>query len=408
MKEMALVSVIIPIYNTEKYLRQSIESIINQTYKNLEIILIDDGSTDDSLSICYEYQERDSRIIVLEQNNLGAFKARKSGINVANGKYVAFVDGDDWIEPNMYYDLVQIMEENDTCMVESGIIDVNGDNEKCRMQKLETGKYSGERFEKKILPYMLYNGCFFESLISPTIWNKLFLKKIVKNIYDSIEDGGIMANDTVITYPYLVVTQDIYVTNKCYYHYRVVNGSITRNKYNNICDKLNVHIKVIEKYFEESDYKKVLMPQLHMHKLRMYAMYCPEVFDLIANTFLSIYGGVNNNEKIVIYGAGKSGIRAYEYIFKILKDNIVAWVDKNYKYLSKEIDENIKNPRDVDYNEVDKVIITVLKADAVDSIKQELKDMGVDESKINWIPSDYIQNPQKVLEKIDRVIRISN
>lgn len=406
MSKLPLVSVIVPIYNVEKYLRQCIESIVNQTYKELEIILVDDGSTDSSLEICLEYKKRDSRIVVMHQDNSGAFKARKNAIRVANGKYVAFVDGDDWIEPDMYYDLVEIMENNHTYMVESGIIDANGYSQKNRKQKLEIGHYKGERFINKILPYMLYNGNFFESLISPTIWNKLFLKDAVEIIFNSIEDGGKMANDTVITYPYLVKYNDIYVTDKYYYHYRVVNNSITRNQYSDIIGKLNVHIRVIKKYFQESKYNEILMPQLYMHKLRVYAMYCPEVFDLISNQILSIYGGINNNDKIVIYGAGKSGVKAYTYIYSHMKENIVAWVDKNYEYLSKEINAVIKNPKEINYKNVDKVIITVLKADAVKSIKMDLIDMGVDECKINWIPSQFIESPQYVLDKIDKAMKI--
>lgn len=403
MAKLDKISVIVPIYNAEKYLTKCLESIINQTYKELEIILIDDGSIDNSLKICREYQKKDSRIIVISQNNSGAYKARKRAIEMASGRYVAFVDGDDWIEPDMYYDLIEIMKKNSTSMVESGIIDVNGDNEKIRIQKIGIGHYQKDRFINEIMPYMLYDGNFFESLISPTLWNKLFLKNAVKNIYDSIEDGGKMSNDAVIVYPYLVENNDIYVTNKCYYHYRVVSNSITRNKYDNILCKLNTHIEAIKMYFEKSKYKNILMPQLYMHKLRVYAMYCPEIFDSVSDEFLSVYGGINNKEKIVIYGAGKSGIKAYAYIVKHFKDNIIAWVDKNYEFLSKEFGVNIQNPQDVDYNIADKVIITVLKADAVMSIKKELIEIGVDESKISWIPYKYINNPKSILDKVDRM-----
>ena len=84
-----------------------------------------------------------------------------------------------------------------------------------------------------------------------------------------------------------------------------------------------------------------------------------------------------------------------------MKNNIIAWVDGNYEFLSKEIDENIKNPTEINYKKVDKVIITVLNADSVASIKRMLKDNGVDEYKISWVPQEYIQNPRYVLDKID-------
>lgn len=401
MKDKGLVSVIVPVYNVEKYLRQCLDSIVSQTYENLEIILVDDGSTDNSLAICHEYENRDSRIFVIHQKNRGAYKARKAAIERATGKYVAFIDGDDWIAMDMYYDLVEIMENYNTSMVESGIIDVYGNEAKKRKQKVKQGHYTGKKFVKEILPYMLYSGVFFESLISPNLWNKLFLKKEVKNIFDSIQEGGKMANDMVITYPYLIMNNDIYITEKSYYHYRVVNGSITRSNYSNICNELGVHLKVTQKFFEQSIYKNILLPQLYMHKLRMYAMYCPEIFDSTSDQLLNIYGGISANEKVIIYGAGKSGVKAYAYISNHMKENIVAWVDKNYKFLSKEIDSRIQNPKEVDYKNVDKVIITVLRAEAVSSIKEELKEMGVAENKINWIPEHFLRYPHLLLEQIE-------
>ena len=100
------ISIIVPIYNVEKYVRQCIESIINQTYKNIQIILVDDGSTDTSGLICDEYASIDDRIEVIHKKNGGLDSARKAGIAIASGKYVGYVDGDDWIEPFMYERMV--------------------------------------------------------------------------------------------------------------------------------------------------------------------------------------------------------------------------------------------------------------------------------------------------------------
>ena len=93
-----LFSIIVPIFNVSAYVRKCIESIVNQTYQNLDIILVDDGSTDDSGVICDEYAEKDSRIRVIHKTNGGLVSARKAGINIAKGEYSLYVDGDDWIE----------------------------------------------------------------------------------------------------------------------------------------------------------------------------------------------------------------------------------------------------------------------------------------------------------------------
>ena len=105
------VSIIVPIYNTEKYLEKCIESIRKQTYSYLEIILVNDGSTDGSLDICTKYQKLDSRISVISQRNKGLVCSRKIGLLHAKGELVSFVDSDDWIEPDMYEQMVSIYEE---------------------------------------------------------------------------------------------------------------------------------------------------------------------------------------------------------------------------------------------------------------------------------------------------------
>ena len=93
-----MISIIVPVYNAEKYLNRCIDSILKQTFTDLEIILVDDGSTDDSLKICEEYQKQDDRIIVIHKDNGGSTSARKAGVRIAKGAYIAFVDSDDWID----------------------------------------------------------------------------------------------------------------------------------------------------------------------------------------------------------------------------------------------------------------------------------------------------------------------
>lgn len=117
----SVVSIIIPIYNTEAYLSDVIESVMRQSYTQLEIILVDDGSTDDSFGICKEYLKKDSRIVVLTQKNSGASIARNTGLDHATGEYVMFVDSDDWIDPQMVEMLVKEMEESCTDLVISQI-----------------------------------------------------------------------------------------------------------------------------------------------------------------------------------------------------------------------------------------------------------------------------------------------
>ena len=103
------ISIIVPIYNVEDYLPRCIESICQQTYKNLEIILVNDGSTDNSSNICNLYAQKDDRILVIHKQNGGLVTARKEGLRVSSGDFVGFVDGDDYIEPDMYDNLLRVI-----------------------------------------------------------------------------------------------------------------------------------------------------------------------------------------------------------------------------------------------------------------------------------------------------------
>ena len=113
-----MISVIVAIYNVERYLSKCIESILYQTYKNIELILVDDGSSDNSLRICRDYATKDSRVKIITKENGGQATARNAALDIANGDYIGFVDGDDWIEPNMYYMLYSIMIESKTDIIQ--------------------------------------------------------------------------------------------------------------------------------------------------------------------------------------------------------------------------------------------------------------------------------------------------
>lgn len=170
-----LISVIIPVYNVEKYLNKCITSVVEQTYKNLEIIIVDDGSTDQSPEICDEWKKRDSRIQVVHSSNGGAGKARNTALDIATGDYVTFVDSDDYIAPQMYqvlleqfYDGIGIVECNYSMVYD----DSEEFKEKRKIYKIHT--YSAvEAMHENI------NDHIFRQLI----WNKMYRKDVIKGIY---------------------------------------------------------------------------------------------------------------------------------------------------------------------------------------------------------------------------------
>lgn len=166
------ISVIIPVYNIAKYLPRCLDSVINQTYKNLEIIVVDDGSTDNSREIIEKYVEKDSRIIKIFKDNSGVSDTRNKGIDIATGDYIGFVDGDDYIEPEMYEFLL------------SNALKYDADISHCGYQMIfpsridyyyNTGKIMIQDNKKGIID--LLEG----TLIEPGIWNKLYKRSVVQN-----------------------------------------------------------------------------------------------------------------------------------------------------------------------------------------------------------------------------------
>ena len=149
---MELISIIIPIYNTEKFLDKCIESVVNQTYKKLEIILVDDGSTDNSGNMCDEWAERDARIKVFHKPNGGLMNAWKYGVLHSAGRYIGFIDSDDWVDENMYQRLLDVALENDSHLVVCGLsFNFKGEKTPCKMS-IGCGHYAYKDIQEKIYP----------------------------------------------------------------------------------------------------------------------------------------------------------------------------------------------------------------------------------------------------------------
>ena len=172
----SLISIIIPVYNVERYMRKCIDSVLTQTYKNLEIILIDDGSTDNSGQICDEYAKKDTRIKVIHQTNAGVSAARNTGLKVVTGEYIGFVDSDDYIKPQMYETMLNAIIRNQANMAMCGIIDIY-ENGTIRPTKFCNDKdYLYDNYKKWIRDFINY-GSYEVSC------NKLFHRNLLKDLY---------------------------------------------------------------------------------------------------------------------------------------------------------------------------------------------------------------------------------
>ncbi len=275
MKE-ELVSVIIPIYNASKYLGNTIECILNQTYKNLEIILINDGSTDDSLSICNEYRAKDKRIIVVDKPNSGQGDTRNKGIELASGNYIYFADSDDLMDLKLI--------ETSVKGIKSGNSDVyifnyyhtyikeDGSRSDIEERLFINGDYkigSDEERLKFISNYFLNYGCGFE------VWNRLYKADIIKsrNIRFPVFKP-VIAEDVCFNLFYLMHVKSVKVTNErlYYYLYRADSsmgpdrGKVRVNQYNRLSKCLYDYLNNISYRYMIKNYS-VIHIRLLYHEL---------------------------------------------------------------------------------------------------------------------------------------------
>ena len=232
---MELISVIIPVYNVEEYLVRCVESIKTQTYSNLEIILVDDGSPDGCPKICDQMALDDSRIKVIHKQNGGQGLARNSGIEIATGKYVAFVDSDDWMNKNYIENLYSAISQNEAdIVIASHSIANNLENIVPKHLHIKEGVYNGEDVKNEILlPIIGPNVDFFKDVqIESAAWGKLYRLDIVKqnNIRFPSERVAV-GEDMFFNALYLYHSKCAVVINDCGYRY-FENLKSTTRKYN--------------------------------------------------------------------------------------------------------------------------------------------------------------------------------
>lgn len=218
-----LISIIIPVYNAEAYIKQTPNSLLSQTQNNIEIICIDDGSKDNSWNILQEYAKKDKRIKAFTQKNAGPAQARNKGLSIAQGVYLMFCDADDWYENNMCQEMLShmILNKVDFAMCDANIIEENA--------KHHRSKSTIEYHHLKISGLLQLNE-YNKQAISVLLWNKIFKMDIIKK-YNFTFPNGFECDDNAFIYQYLSVAQNTYGIQKKLYNYRLLSNSIMGKVY---------------------------------------------------------------------------------------------------------------------------------------------------------------------------------
>lgn len=271
---MCKLSLIVPIYNVEKYLEKCINSILNQTFSDFELILVNDGSPDNCKSICEKYEKIDKRIKVVNKENGGLSSARNAGLDIAKGEYIGFIDSDDWIHVDMYKKLIEIAEKNSADIVQCDYIDAYDDDTTITNKDTYNWKVI-DKFEA--IKMLVEFGR--EHVVGVVSWNKVYRR----SLFDSIRfPVGRLNEDEFTTYKLLYKSNKIVFGDEKLYFYRQTPNSIMNKKFNE--KRLDILDAIKEQviFFKTNNYEELYELSLLRYETYLIQFYF-KCQDLIAD-----------------------------------------------------------------------------------------------------------------------------
>lgn len=354
-------SVIIPIFNVKDYLGNCIDSVLGQSFKDYELVLVDDGSTDGCGLICDEYSLIDSRIRVLHQKNQGLVGARQAGINAAEGKYSIYIDGDDWIDENELLGIYNTLTEHPVDMVEFGFIKEYDESFTMRHGLLPEGEVHQSELWDWINESIKRDVCFVRP-IEATLCCKAIRTEILREIQNEIDKGISWGEGIVTTYALLNEVNSVYIMRSFLYHYRVNANSMLHSGKSGNYEEIKRQL-----YRTWDKHKKSVSKQyLKYILLYLFVLCCPtEAIEAIAVPCLQ------QNCKTVVYGKGVFA-KSFTEIAPEYGVNIVGNIDS--------FDLN-----SISQMEYDQIFIAILIGQDVENCIEKLIDTGVPTEKIKYI-----------------------
>lgn len=228
---MASISVVVPVYNVGKYVRKCINSILDQSFSDFELIIVDDGSTDDSYNICQECAQKDNRIRLIHKKNSGLVSSWKLGVKESNSELIAFIDSDDFVENDYLKDLYTCYKEYKVQMVIAPAKKYINEKQIDIKYKIKPGFYDYKNYKKNILPRILNDKGLFQSrVLLPSRWGKLISKELVLHNMKYVDNRSTYGEDLSLLIPIFLDIKSIYLVNdkKASYVYRIRKSSMIR------------------------------------------------------------------------------------------------------------------------------------------------------------------------------------
>ena len=222
-----LISVIVPVYKVEKYINQCVESILEQTFSDFELILVDDGSPDNCGAICDEYARKDPRVKVIHKENGGLVSARRAGYGICTGRYIFNVDSDDYVMPNVLELAAEQIYAHNVDVVLFGYVHFGENTTTVYVPRVAPGLYDGERID--VIRRNLIQGDDSCVGISYSIWSKIMRRECMDPYFTSFPPSVCRGEDLIVTAPVLASCRSVYVLEECLYYYRITPGSIVNS-----------------------------------------------------------------------------------------------------------------------------------------------------------------------------------
>lgn len=325
---MPKISVIIPAYNAGKYLNQCLKSIEQQTMRDIEIIVVDDGSTDGTKEILDRHADTDSRIKAILQENGGSVLARKTGIKMASADYITFVDADDWIEPEYLKNQYDVIIKENVDFVHSGYKEDRNGFAHGVYPEWPTGIIDIGRNRSELVKDVILGGG-----ITPSMWSKIIKRNIVEDLYMQQNDGQQMGEDLIFLIKLILQCDRCYINGENIgYHYRISDSSMSHKidrKYNRsilglsqeIYRALRAGSSNYDLDYEGISFRFLLdnLRSQYTHESLNKEFYIENVEELF-------------DKKIVLYGNGMVGNGLYRFLSAYDRINIVGWIDEvNFK-----------------------------------------------------------------------------
>jgi Glycosyltransferases involved in cell wall biogenesis len=376
---MATVSIIVPIYNVETELRKCVSSILAQTYKDIEIILVDDGSPDNCGVICDEYARKDNRIVVIHKENGGLVNARKSGLEKSTGQFISYVDGDDWIEEDFIQELIDCQQKYNVDIVAAGFSKDIGDISDEHANVIPSGFYDKHRMITEIYPRMICAGEYFYFGICSYVWNKLFKKELLYDCQMAVDPRISVGEDSCVVFPVLLKSNSLYISESANYHYYQKAFSMLKSM--DSLEKEKEKISWLNDYLLNSlkdapaEYKLTGQIERYIDSLRIIRY--GESKDPSQNRFFNMAP----TTRVAIFNSGIVGQNIYSiYLAKKIAP-ITGWFDKDAKFYQAH-GLNVKYFDEIPNTEFDKIIIANLDKKSILSALKILENLGIDPQKI--------------------------